>query len=69
LNDNIPLPGEVYREFAKYLFQQNLLTKNRMPLGRHIVDLRKITCPLLNLMARKRRPRSVLPERAAERPG
>jgi poly(3-hydroxyalkanoate) synthetase len=52
LNDNIPLPGEVYREFAKYLFQQNLLTKNRMPLGRHIVDLRKITCPLLNLMAR-----------------
>ena len=52
LNDNIPVPGEVYREFAKYLFQQNLLVKNRMPLGRHIVDLRKITCPLLNLMAR-----------------
>jgi polyhydroxyalkanoate synthase subunit PhaC len=52
LNDNIPVPGEVYREFAKYLYQQNLLMKNRMPLGRHIVDLRKITCPLLNLMAR-----------------
>jgi poly[(R)-3-hydroxyalkanoate] polymerase subunit PhaC len=51
LSDNIPVPGEVYREFAKYLFQQNLLVKNRMPLGRHIVDLRKITCPLLNLMA------------------
>jgi polyhydroxyalkanoate synthase len=51
LNDNISVPGEVYREFAKYLFQQNLLVKNRMPLGRHIVDLRKITCPLLNLMA------------------
>lgn len=53
LNDNIPVPGEVYREFAKYLFQQNLLTKNRLPVGRHIVDLRRITCPLLNLMARK----------------
>ena len=53
LNDNIPVPGEVYREFAKYLFQQNLLVKNRMPLGRHMVDLRKITCPLLNLMARR----------------
>jgi polyhydroxyalkanoate synthase len=51
LSDNISVPGEVYREFAKYLFQQNLLVKNRMPLGRHIVDLRKITCPLLNLMA------------------
>jgi polyhydroxyalkanoate synthase len=52
INDNIPVPGEVYREFAKYLFQQNLLAQNRMPVGRHIVDLRKITCPLLNLMAR-----------------
>jgi polyhydroxyalkanoate synthase len=52
LNDNIPIPGEVYREFAKYLFQQNLLTKNRLPVGRHTVDLRKITCPLLNLMAK-----------------
>lgn len=52
LNDNIPVPGEVYREFAKYLFQQNLLTQNKMPVGRHTVDLRKITCPILNLMAR-----------------
>jgi len=52
LNDNIPVPGEVYREFAKYLFQQNLLIKNRMPVGRHIVDLRRINCPLLNLMAK-----------------
>jgi len=53
LNDNTPVPGEVFREFAKYLFQQNLLVQNRMRLGRHMVDLRKITCPLLNLMARK----------------
>jgi len=52
LNDNIPVPGEVYREFAKYLFQQNLLVKNRMRVGRHLVDLRKITCPLLNLMGK-----------------
>jgi polyhydroxyalkanoate synthase len=52
LNDNIPVPGEVYREFAKYLFQQNLLVKNRMRVGRHSVNLRKITCPLLNLMGK-----------------
>ena len=52
LNDNIPVPGEVYREFAKYLFQQNLLVKNKMSVGRHLVDLRKITCPLLNLMGK-----------------
>lgn len=51
LNDNISVPGEVYREFAKYLFQRNLLAQNKFPVGKHVVDLRKITCPLLNLMA------------------
>jgi polyhydroxyalkanoate synthase len=53
LNDNVPVPGEMYRQWAKYLFQQNLLVQNRMPVGKHIVDLRKITCPLMNLMAAK----------------
>ncbi len=51
INDNIPIPGEVFREFVKYLYQQNLLVKNQMPLGRHVVDLRRITCPVLNLVA------------------
>jgi polyhydroxyalkanoate synthase len=51
LQDNIPVPGEVYREFVKYLYQQNLLTQNRMPIGKHIVNLRNITCPVLNIMA------------------
>jgi polyhydroxyalkanoate synthase len=53
LNDNIPVPGEVYRQFVKYLYQQNLLTQNRMPVGKHIVNLKNITCPVLNLMAGK----------------
>ncbi len=53
LNDNIPVPGDVYREFVKYLYQQNLLVQNRMPVGKHIVDLKQITCPVLNLMADK----------------
>jgi poly[(R)-3-hydroxyalkanoate] polymerase subunit PhaC len=51
LNDNIAVPGEVFREFVKYLYQKNLLVQNRMPVGKHIVNLRKITCPVLNLMA------------------
>ncbi len=51
LHDNIPVPGEVYREFVKYLYQQNLLTQNRMPVGKRIVNLRNITCPVLNIMA------------------
>jgi polyhydroxyalkanoate synthase len=51
LNDNIPVPGEVYREFVKYLYQKNLLTQNQMPVGKHIVNLKQITCPVLNIMA------------------
>ena len=51
LNDNIPVPGEIYREFVKYLYQQNLLVKNQLPVGRHVVNLKRITCPVLNLMA------------------
>lgn len=53
LNDNIPVPGEVFREFVKYLYQQNRLVKNQMPVGKHIVNLKNITCPVLNLMAKK----------------
>jgi polyhydroxyalkanoate synthase len=51
LNDNIPVPGEVYREFVKYLYQKNLLVQNRMPVGKHIVNLQNIICPVLNIMA------------------
>ena len=51
LTDNIPVPGEIYREFVKYLYQQNLLVKNQLPVGRHVVNLKRITCPVLNLMA------------------
>jgi len=51
LNDNVPVPGEVFREFVKHLYQQNLLVKNQLPIGRHVVNLKHITCPVLNLMA------------------
>jgi len=53
LQDNIAVPGEVYRQFVKYLYQKNLLTQNRMPVGKHIVNLQNITCPVLNIMAGK----------------
>jgi polyhydroxyalkanoate synthase len=51
INDNVPIPGEVFRDFVKYLYQQNLLVKNRMPVGDRVVDLKRITCPVLNLLA------------------
>ena len=51
LNDNVAVPGEVFRQFVKSLYQQNLLVKNQLRVGRKTVDLRQITCPVLNLMA------------------
>ena len=50
-NDNIPISGEVYRDFVKYGFQQNLLVQGRFPLGRKKINLGNITCPVLNLTA------------------
>jgi len=51
INDNVPVPGEVYREYVKYLYQQNQLSRGELRIGKHIVDLKRITCPVLNLMA------------------
>jgi polyhydroxyalkanoate synthase subunit PhaC len=51
LNDNVAVPGEIFREFVKYLYQQNLLVQNRLTVGKRTVDLRRITCPVLNLTA------------------
>ncbi|MCC6909839.1 MAG: alpha/beta fold hydrolase [Phycisphaerales bacterium] len=50
-SDDIPISGEVYRDFVKYGLQQNLLVQGRFPLGEHRIDLRKINCPVLNLTA------------------
>lgn len=51
INDNIPVAGETFRQFVKYLFQQNQLVDGKFHVGQKRVDLRKITCPVLNLIA------------------
>lgn len=51
LNDNIPVAGETFRQFVRYGFQQNLLVKGRWPIGEQQVNLERIACPVLNLMA------------------
>ena len=51
LNDNIPVAGEVFREFVKYCYQENLLVKNKLKINGKLVDLKKINCPALNLIA------------------
>ena len=51
LNDNIPVAGETFRQFVKYLFQQNRLMSGELEIGDERVDLKNITCPVLNLVA------------------
>ena len=51
LNDNIALPGEVFREFVKYLYQENQLAENKLHINGELVDLKKIKCSTLNLIA------------------
>jgi polyhydroxyalkanoate synthase len=51
LNDNIPVAGETFRQFVKYLFQQNRLIQGKLEIGDERVSLKRITCPILNLVA------------------
>lgn len=51
LNDNIAVAGEVFREFVKYLYQENQLAENRLRINGKLIDLKKIKCPVLNLIA------------------
>lgn len=50
-NDNIPVAGETFREFVKYLYQRNQLVKGQMMLGDKPVKLENVTCPVLLLTA------------------
>ena len=49
--DQIPFPGECYRQTTKDLMWENKLIKGELEVGGGIVDLKRITCPALNLMA------------------
>ncbi|MBF0204687.1 MAG: class III poly(R)-hydroxyalkanoic acid synthase subunit PhaC [Desulfamplus sp.] len=47
--DSPDLPGEVFRQFAKECYQGNKLIQNKLEVGGRLVDLKKITMPLLNI--------------------
>jgi polyhydroxyalkanoate synthase len=51
LNDNIPLSGQVYKQFVTDCFQKNLLIQNKLYLGGNRVDLAQIECPVLSIIA------------------
>ena len=49
--EQIPFPGEVYRQFIRELMWENKLMKNTLTLAGKRVDLKAITCPVLHVMA------------------
>jgi polyhydroxyalkanoate synthase len=51
LGDNVPVAGEMFRQFVKHCMQENRLIEGRLKVGGQPVDLRRITCPILNLVA------------------
>jgi polyhydroxyalkanoate synthase len=49
--DSPDLAGEAYREFIKQFYQENGLVKGTVKVGDDVVDLGKITIPVLNIYA------------------
>lgn len=49
--DSVPFPGEVYRQYIKDCYQQNLFPRGLMEVGGQRVDLGRIRCSLLNIIA------------------
>ena len=47
--DSPDVPGETFRQFVKDGYQKNLLIQNKMEVGGRLVDLNRITMPLLNI--------------------
>jgi polyhydroxyalkanoate synthase subunit PhaC len=53
LYDSPPMIGEIYREFVKYCYQQNLFIKNQMRVDGNIIDLKNVKVSFLNVVAQK----------------
>ncbi|MEX2236845.1 MAG: alpha/beta fold hydrolase [Dehalococcoidia bacterium] len=50
-NDQIPFPGEAFRQTTKELMWENKLYKNQLEIGGRRVDLKQITAPMVHVMA------------------
>ena len=51
LSDTPPIPGELFREWIKNIYQKNLLIQNKMVVGDQNIDLRKIRMPIFTQVA------------------
>src|SRR5260370_31869053 len=51
MNSDVPLAGEIFREMVEQVFRANRLMSSEFRVGSGTVDLKQITCPLLNIIA------------------
>jgi len=51
LYDTPGIAGETFLQWIRDIYQKNLFVKNEMKIGGNIIDLSKITIPLLNIVA------------------
>jgi polyhydroxyalkanoate synthase len=50
LYDSVPIIGKVFEQIINDIYKDNLLIQNKMMLGKDLVDLKKITMPVLNIV-------------------
>jgi len=50
LYDSVPIIGKVFDQIIENIYKKNLLIQNKMMLGKDLVDLKKITMPVLNIV-------------------
>ncbi|MFQ6025644.1 MAG: class III poly(R)-hydroxyalkanoic acid synthase subunit PhaC [Nitrosopumilaceae archaeon] len=51
VNDTPPVPGELFRQWIKDVYQDNLLVRDKMYVGGQLVSLKKITMPIFTQVA------------------
>ena len=64
MHNEVPLAGQIFRELVIDISKKNLLPKSEFVTGGRKVDLKNITCPVLNVVADRDdvvAPRSSLP--------
>jgi len=53
LNDNVCVPGQAYREYVTTCYHDNALVNGTLKVNDRPVSLTQVTCPMLNVMAKK----------------
>lgn len=51
LYDTPVIAGETFKQWIEDIYQKNLLVKNEMKIGEDLIDLSKISIPVLNIVA------------------